>query len=165
MQRRSFLRLLAALGLVEHVSAAKKANNAPPRPISPRQKSTEKPLADPTSTNHKTPNPSHSGSLSNRQPFPLLAWRSKPRLSSLDQLEFYENAALRSAFATSEPLLLQYSGGSTPGEFRLFTVEHLFHHKESPNLHYLSGYCHLRRESRILRLDRCEFETPTQRIQ
>ncbi len=60
-------------------------------------------------------------------------------------------AALR-----QEMLTLRYWGGSTPGATRRVSPRLVFQAGGYGPL-YVSGYCHLRRQERVLRVDRVEF--------
>jgi hypothetical protein len=55
-----------------------------------------------------------------------------------------------------EMLTLRYWGGSTPGATRHVSPELVFQAGGYGPL-YVSGYCHLRRQERVFRVDRVEF--------
>lgn len=54
---------------------------------------------------------------------------------------------------TGRPVAIYYHGGTTPGALRIFVPETLFRMRPGGPI-YARGYCHLRKDIRILRLDR-----------
>jgi predicted DNA-binding transcriptional regulator YafY len=84
----------------------------------------------------------------------LQYWQSLPRLP----LYVSEDPFVQALIATMkarERFTFIYLGGSTPGSIRHISPGLVFMLEEFPYV-YVMGYCHLRQEERVFRLDRME---------
>lgn len=82
----------------------------------------------------------------------LRKWADTPRIpvhESDDPLV----ATLLTHAVEGSPLPLFYHGGSHPGRLRQFSPDLVFRHERGQHT-YVSGFCHLQKAPRILRLDR-----------
>jgi len=64
--------------------------------------------------------------------------------------------AFLAALERGGALTIYYLGGSTPGAMRRFTPQSIYRLSHGGHL-YATGNCHLRRETRTLRLDRARL--------
>jgi hypothetical protein len=90
-----------------------------------------------------------------REKIPITQW-CKPRRRD-DFIKRKMAVLIRKILKTIEEqrfLRFEYFGGSEPGMVREITPESLFRLLEKEDIFYLSGYCHLRKDVRVFRLDK-----------
>lgn len=84
----------------------------------------------------------------------LKYWQSLPRLPLYVSEDPFVQALIETMRAR-ERFTFIYLGGSTPGGIRQISPGLVFMLDEFPHV-YVMGYCHLRQEERVFRLDRME---------
>ncbi|HSH92806.1 MAG TPA: WYL domain-containing protein [Roseimicrobium sp.] len=94
-------------------------------------------------------------------PWPLIPpdelefWQSLPRIpvtqTTDPDLSWVINAVRR-----RERIHFRYNGGSTPGEPRVVSPSLVFTVDSLPHYYYTMGYCHVRGEERVFRVDRMD---------
>jgi hypothetical protein len=82
----------------------------------------------------------------------LLEWLSKPRIPVLET-EDHQTAVFIWAMLNRKKVDFIYLGGSTPGKRRIVSPGLVFRLEEWGPV-YISGFCHLRGEERVFRVDR-----------
>ena len=85
----------------------------------------------------------------------LREWADRPRIPVTEADDPLASSLLTHS-AEGRPLPLFYFGGSHPGRLRKFSPDLVFRHERGPHT-YVTGFCHLEKAPRILRLDRIEL--------